>query len=499
MIMKLFSFSVWWAIATCTVRASTTMDEIALITVSNGFKEGFTQKHNNTAEETEAKEVFGSATTFSNDGSSVAMSTWWGNDYGKWSGIVRVYKYDGHSWEFLHGDINFVSDVDDQMSGTTLSISDDGNTVTIGDPSLSRGDNSWRDLQVFENNGRSWIEQNKHLDHQAQEEVQNFDPFSRTLTRVCVTDAPTPVPPRGRSTVVTIKFLGTCQPSEEISQLVAETAIGEGFDQGVTSSPGGMIPSCGPGFGRSGSTSRNEEDEGPSLEVGFNIDQAFDDCGIYLTDEEIHELVQGNEVKIAKKVKEIPAYQDIEVEEIRLIEAPSDSPSLSHVPSLSVSPSTAPTIAPTRLDERTFTIVTSYPNSEEGGSHGEKAWCLQAKNRQFNSELNIRACRSRYKQLFFLDQFGQLRLRSDPFLCIRYMKKRLYIGACEQDGATKQGAQFSFDREAGSIVVEKKNQTYLVGISTKNVFDKIRLFVGGSLNANASLTSWNFKLYNKQL
>ena len=72
------------------------------------------------------------------------------------------------------------------------------------------------------------------------------------------------------------------------------------------------------------------------------------------------------------------------------------------------------------------------------------------------------------------------------------------MGICEQDGATKKGAQFVWDPDAGSIVVEKKNQSYLVGMPSDNVFDKVRLFVNGSAKANASVTSWNLKVWKKK-
>ena len=78
----------------------------------------------------------GYSVSLSSDGTIVAIGAH-GNDgvNGRYSGHVRIYKYDGTSWGQLGQDIDGEAAGDN--SGMSVSLSSDGTIVAIGAPHLN--------------------------------------------------------------------------------------------------------------------------------------------------------------------------------------------------------------------------------------------------------------------------------------------------------------------------------------------------------------------------
>ena len=167
------------------------------------------------------------------------------------------------------------------------------------------------------------------------------------------------------------------------------------------------------------------------------------------------------------------------VVEARLIEEPSSAPTISPAPRVSQNPtqsqkptnqyflSNAPSVSPTTGESRTFNIVSSFVFD-----NSDRSWCLQAANIRVGSNLKVRPCRNRVKkQLWYLDNFDQLRLRSHASLCARWNRKQLKLGSCSDDGSTKSRAQFVFDDDTNALSVQKKRITNLVGVRPDKKYD----------------------------
>jgi hypothetical protein len=79
--------------------------------------------------------------SLSSDGTTVAIGAPINNENGDYSGHVRVYKYIGSEWIQLGIDID--GEAAGDYSGTSVSLSSDGNTVAIGAPfNNGNGDDS---------------------------------------------------------------------------------------------------------------------------------------------------------------------------------------------------------------------------------------------------------------------------------------------------------------------------------------------------------------------
>ena len=193
----------------------------------------------------------------------------------------------------------------------------------------------------------------------------------------------------------------------------------------------------------------------------------------------------------------------IVVEEARIIEEPSSAPTTSPAPSVSqnptqsqkptyptnhIFPSSAPSVSPTTGESRTFNIVSSFPFD-----NSDRSWCLQASNMRVGSILKVRPCRNGFnKQLWYLDNFDQLRLRSHASLCVRWNRKQLNLGSCSDDGSTKSKAQFVVDDDTNALSVQKKKIKNLVGVRPDKKYDSVRLFVEGA--DNDSLGAWSLQM-----
>ena len=87
----------------------------------------------------------GKALALSSDGNRIVIG---GPDYNNFSGIARVFDWDGTSWEQVGGEITgkFAS----SLMGTSVAISADGQRIALGMPGYKGG------FLVFDWNGMSW-------------------------------------------------------------------------------------------------------------------------------------------------------------------------------------------------------------------------------------------------------------------------------------------------------------------------------------------------------
>ena len=88
------------------------------------------------------------------DGNRIAIGGWKNSDNGYWSGHARVYEFDGVSWNQVGQDIN--GEASNDMSGLHLSLSSDGNILAVSARlNDDNGSNSGH-VRVFNFDGVSW-------------------------------------------------------------------------------------------------------------------------------------------------------------------------------------------------------------------------------------------------------------------------------------------------------------------------------------------------------
>lgn len=103
----------------------------------------------------------GSSLDISNDGNTLIMGLPFNDATGDDAGRVEVFQWDGQQWTSKGNGINGLEARDN--FGHALSISGDGNVVAVGAPNHSA--EFWKDgqVQVFEWNGASWMERGEGL------------------------------------------------------------------------------------------------------------------------------------------------------------------------------------------------------------------------------------------------------------------------------------------------------------------------------------------------
>jgi len=109
-----------------------------------------------------ADDQSGTSVSLSDKGNIVAIGASRNDGNGNDSGHVRVYSYKDKSWGQLGEDIDGESACD--ISGVSVSLSDDGNTVAIG--ALLNGDNGYYSghVRVYFFKDLSWIQRGEDID-----------------------------------------------------------------------------------------------------------------------------------------------------------------------------------------------------------------------------------------------------------------------------------------------------------------------------------------------
>jgi len=96
----------------------------------------------------------GKSVSISADGTTVAIGAYGNDDNGSNSGQVRIYKYDGGSWNQLGSDID--GEASDDESGSSVSLSLDGLSVAISAPNNSDKGTDSGQVRIYKYDGTSW-------------------------------------------------------------------------------------------------------------------------------------------------------------------------------------------------------------------------------------------------------------------------------------------------------------------------------------------------------
>jgi hypothetical protein len=265
---------------------------------------------------------------------------------------------------------------------------------------------------------------------------------------------------------------------------------------------------------------------GDRIEFTFVVTFESTEPDTFISPEEIIDILEQNSASFATDIFNETGDQ-VSVIDVRVIEFPSASPSLSPAPTLSQQPtlsikpsyeffpssiptqssfptssptqssfptsspsqSIRPTSTPTKAEDRTFNIVSSFKFDDS-----IRQWCLQAKNVRVNAKFNMRPCTGRSKQKFFFDKFDQLRLRDNPTFCMRWRKRTIFLGNCEV-GIETDNSTFKFDNDKQSFIVQKRRFKYLLGVGNGNLkkYEQVRLFKEGSSFSNDSVRLWSLQ------
>jgi len=113
-----------------------------------------------------AGDRFGYSVGLSADGNTAVIGTPYNDGGGSSAGHARIYRFDGTSWTQLGDDID--GEAAGDLSGYSVDLSDDGNTVAIG---ATRNDgsngNDSGHVRVFRFDGTSWIQLGEDIDGEA--------------------------------------------------------------------------------------------------------------------------------------------------------------------------------------------------------------------------------------------------------------------------------------------------------------------------------------------
>jgi hypothetical protein len=103
-----------------------------------------------------ARDESGRSVSLSSDGTIIAIGAPRNDDNGDQSGHVRIYEYDGKSWNQLGNDIDGEAEID--YSGISVSLSSDGKIVAIGaerNDGTEKGENDGH-VRIYQYDGTSW-------------------------------------------------------------------------------------------------------------------------------------------------------------------------------------------------------------------------------------------------------------------------------------------------------------------------------------------------------
>eukprot|EP00979_Chaetoceros_neogracilis_P011459 scaffold2835_cov280-Chaetoceros_neogracile.AAC.1 len=313
-----------------------------------------------------------------------------------------------------------------------------------------------------------------------------------------ITISPSVFPTVTKATVTTIASLtlsGTCAYNSKMGAAVIKTLSTTIVDGTVNVL--GFSKNCANRLGRAA---------GDSIDILVEIIFESNESGTPPpSPQEVIDTIAQNTASIATIISEEIGI-DVIVENVGIIEGPSASPSLSPAPTLSQQPtfsikpsneffpsssptqSSHPTSTPTKAEDRTFRILSSFKFDDS-----RRRWCLQAKNIRVGAKFNMRPCKGGSKQTFYLDEYDELRLRDYPTYCMRWSKKSISLGFCAIGTETSK-AKFTYDKNKQSFVVQKPKFQYMVGVSTHNKYEKVRLFKEDGFNYNDSVESWSLEL-----
>jgi len=126
---------------------------------------GFWSQIGNDIDGEVANDYSGSSVSLSSDGNTVAIGADGNAGNGSYSGHVRIYENSGGSWSQIGNDID--GEVANDQSGYSVSLSSDGNTVAIGAPYNAGNGTYSGHVRIYENSGGSWSQIGNDIDGEA--------------------------------------------------------------------------------------------------------------------------------------------------------------------------------------------------------------------------------------------------------------------------------------------------------------------------------------------
>ena len=122
----------------------------------------------------------GTSVSLSDDGSIVAIGAPGNDDNGEDSGHVRVYENISGVWTQIGQDID--GEVAEDGSGSSVSLSSDGNIVAIGAPYNDGNGEDSTHVRVYENTSGVWTQIGQDIDGEASEDAGYFTIMSLSLS-----------------------------------------------------------------------------------------------------------------------------------------------------------------------------------------------------------------------------------------------------------------------------------------------------------------------------
>ncbi len=119
-----------------------------------------------------ADDWFGFSVAMSSDGNTVIVGAPYNNGAGNSAGQARVYRFDGSTWAQVGGDIDGEAAEDD--SGTSVAMSSDGNTVIVGAPFNDGAGNYAGHVRVYRFDGFTWTQVGADIDGEGADDVSGF-------------------------------------------------------------------------------------------------------------------------------------------------------------------------------------------------------------------------------------------------------------------------------------------------------------------------------------
>ncbi len=107
----------------------------------------------------------GNSVSIDSDGSHVAIGAYLNDGNGSNSGHVRIYSWDGNSWNQVGSDID--GEVADDQSGYSVSIDSDGSHVAIGAHNNDHMGSNAGHVRIYEYSSGSWTQYGGDIDGEA--------------------------------------------------------------------------------------------------------------------------------------------------------------------------------------------------------------------------------------------------------------------------------------------------------------------------------------------
>ena len=116
-----------------------------------------------------AGDRFGKAVAMSSDGSRVAIGAYW---YGSYQGRVEIYDYIGTSWTLVGSSI--LGEVANDQSGWSVAMSSDGSRVAIGARFNNGIPNNSGHVRVYRYDGSTWNQLGSDIDGENSEDQSGY-------------------------------------------------------------------------------------------------------------------------------------------------------------------------------------------------------------------------------------------------------------------------------------------------------------------------------------